>query len=75
MYLGFNAQDIKLQFVDPNPLSDLIKQLRDQARQDTVDVAQLALPSGISWGTYAYGPGCRGDVLVTLHIELTMGPP
>ncbi len=73
MYLGFNAQDIKLQFVDPNPLSDLIKQLRDQARQDTVDVAQLALLSGIAWGTYAYGPGCRGDVLVTLHIELNNG--
>ena len=73
MYVGFNAQDIKLQFVDPNPLSDLIKRLRDQERQDTVDVQQLALLSGIAWGTYAYGPGCRGDLWVTIHIELNNG--
>jgi hypothetical protein len=73
MYLGFNPQDIKLQFVDPSPLSDLIKRLRDQERQDTVDVQQLALLSGIAWGTYSYGPGCRGDLLVTIHIELNNG--
>jgi len=73
MYLGFNPQDIKLQFVDPSPLSDLIQRLRDEERQDTVDVQQLALLSGIAWGTYAYGPGCRGDLLVTIHIELNNG--
>ena len=73
MYLGFNPQDIKLQFVDPSPLSDLIKRLRDEERQDTVDVQQLALLSGIAWGTYSYGPGCRGDLLVTIHIELNNG--
>jgi hypothetical protein len=73
MYLGFNQQDIKLQFVDPSPLSDLIKRLRDQERQDTVDVQQLALLSGLAWGTYSYGPGCRGDLLVTIHIELNNG--
>ena len=73
MYLGFNPQDIKLQFVDPSPLSDLIKRLHDQERQDTVDVQQLALLSGIAWGTYSYGPGCRGDLLVTIHIELNNG--
>ena len=73
MYLGFNPPDIRLQFVDPSPLSDLIKRLRDQERQDTVDVQQLALLSGIAWGTYSYGPGCRGDLLVTIHIELNNG--
>jgi hypothetical protein len=73
MYLGFNPQDIKLQFVDPSPLGDLIKRLRDEERKDTVDVQQLALLSGIAWGTYSYGPGCRGDLLVTIHIELNNG--
>jgi hypothetical protein len=29
--------------------------------------------SGIAWGTYSYGPGCHGDLLVTLHIELNNG--
>jgi len=73
MYLGFNPKDIKLQFVDPSPLSDLITRLRDDERRDTVDVQQLALLSGIAWGTYSYGPGCRGDLLVTVHIELNNG--
>ncbi len=31
MYLGFNQQDINLQFVDPSPLSDLVKRLSSEA--------------------------------------------
>jgi hypothetical protein len=73
MYLGFNPQDIKLQFFNPGPLSELIKNLRDHQRQDKLDIQQLAALNGIAWGTYAYGPGCRGDLLVTLHIELNNG--
>lgn len=73
MYLGFNPNDIKLQFVDPSPLSELIVRLRDQERRDSVDLQQLSLLSGIAWGTYSYGPGCHGDILVTIHIELNNG--
>lgn len=47
MYLGFNPNDIKLQFVDPSPLSELIVRLRDQERRDSVDLQQLAKLSGI----------------------------
>ena len=73
MYLGFDQKDIKLQFFNPGPLSELIKSLRDEQRQDNIDVQQLSVLSGIAWGTYAYGPSCRGDLLVTLHIELKNG--
>lgn len=73
MYLGFNPNDIKLQFVDPSPLSELIVRLRDQERRDSVDLQQLSLLSGIAWGTYSYGSGCHGDILVTIHIELNNG--
>jgi hypothetical protein len=73
MYLGFNPHDIKLQFVDPGPLSELMVGLRDQERRDSVDLQQLTLLSGIAWGTYAFGPGCHGDLLVTIHIELNNG--
>lgn len=73
MYLGFDQKDTKLQFFNPGPLSELIAKLRDNQRQDTLDFRQLAVLSGIAWGTYAYGPGCKGDLLVTLHIELVTG--
>ncbi len=73
MYLGFNQKDIKLQFFSPGPLSELIKNLREHQRQDQVDGMHLAMLSGIAWGTYSYGPGCRGDLLVTIHIELSNG--
>lgn len=73
MYLGFNQKDIKLQFFNPGPLSDLVKSLREHQRQDKLDLQQLSVLSGLAWGTYAYGPGCKGDLLVTLHIELVNG--
>lgn len=73
MYLGFNPNDIKLQFFDPSPLGELIVRLREQERRDSLDLQQLNLLSGIAWGTYAYGPGCSGDILVTIHIELNNG--
>jgi hypothetical protein len=73
MYLGFNPNDIKLQFFNPGPLSDVIKNLRDHQRQDKISPQELSTLSGIAWGTYAYGPNCRGDLLVTLHVELNDG--
>ncbi len=73
MYLGFSPSDIKLKFFNPGPLGELIKSLREHQRQDKLDVQQLSVLSGIAWGTYAYGPGCKGDVLVTIHIELANG--
>ncbi|WP_310610717.1 hypothetical protein [Limnohabitans sp.] len=73
MYLGFSPSDVKLKFFNPGPLGELIKNLREHQRQDKLDVQQLSVLSGIAWGTYAYGPGCKGDVLVTIHIELVNG--
>jgi hypothetical protein len=73
MYLGFNQKDIKVQFFNPSSLSELVKSLREHQRQDKVDVQQLSVLSGLAWGTYSYGPGCKGDLLVTLHIELANG--
>ena len=73
MYLGFNQKDIKVQFFNPSSLSELVKSLREHQRQDKVDVQQLSVLSGLAWGTYSCGPGCKGDLLVTLHIELANG--
>ena len=73
LYREIKPKDRKLTFLNPTPLLDLLRELRSAQRQSTLNQQQLAKISGFAWGTYAYGPGCRGDLLVTLHIELGSG--
>ena len=72
-YRKINPKEKKLQFVNPAPLLDLLRDLRTEKRQGSLNLSQLAKMSGFAWGTYAYSPGCRGDILVTIHVELTNG--
>ena len=47
--------------------------MRDNKRFDTPDMQQMSRVKGFVWGTYSYSPGCKGDVLVTLHVVLPRG--
>ena len=47
--------------------------LRAQQRQGSLEASQLRGLTGVAWGTYSFSPGCKGDVLVTLHIETQPG--
>lgn len=62
----------RLSFVNPNSLSDLVRVLREQQRQGQLPAAFIKGLTGVAWGTYSFGAGCQGDVVVTLHIE-TLG--
>jgi len=73
IYREINPKEVKLVFFNPAPLLDLLRDLRDQKRQGTLDTRQLSKLSGFMWGTYSYGPGCRGDILATVHIEVQPG--
>ena len=73
LYREIKPKDRKLTFLNPTPLLDMLRELRSAQRQSRLNQQQLAKISGFAWGTYAYGPGCRGDLLVTLHIELGSG--
>ena len=73
IYREINPKVAKIAFFNPVPLLDLLRDLRAQKRQGTLDTKQLAKLSGFMWGTYSYGPGCRGDILATVHIELQPG--
>ena len=73
LYREIKPKDRKLTFLNPIPLLDMLRELRSAQRQSTLNQQQLAKISGFAWGTYAYGPGGRGDLLVTLHIELGSG--
>ena len=72
-YRKINPKEKKLLFVNPAPLLDLLRDLRAEKRQGSLNLSQLAKMSGFAWGTYAYSPGCRGDILATIHVELTSG--
>jgi hypothetical protein len=73
MYMGFNAKDIRLQFFNPAPLNEVLKTLRENPRGGAISSQQLAALSGFVWGTYAYGLGCKGDLVVTVHVEIHGG--
>jgi len=63
----------KLAFFNPTTLIELLDELKEQHRQERVDANQLARLSGMAWGTYAYGPSCNNDILLTLHVTLHTG--
>lgn len=62
-----------LTFFNPAPLDALVRELRNEKRQGYLDARMLKGLSGVAWGTYSFGPGCRGDVVVTLHFEAACG--
>lgn len=59
----------KLVFFNPATLIQMVRDLRDQKRQGYLDDKFLRGLSGVVWGTYSFSPTCRGDVLVTLHLQ------
>jgi hypothetical protein len=63
----------KVRFVNPTALNELVRVLRAQQRQGSLEGKQLKGLTGVAWGTYSYSPGCKGDVLVTLHFETQSG--
>lgn len=60
-------------FFNAGALQDQVRELREQKRQGYLDVRQLNDLNAIAWGTYAYAPQCKGELVVTLHIQTTCG--
>jgi hypothetical protein len=72
-YQERRPQTRRFNFFNPNPLNELLKQLKDPQKQAAWDPQVMRALSGVAYGTYAYAPTCRGDLVVTLHIDLTCG--
>ena len=70
---GLNPENTRLEFANPTPVLAFLEALRDNKRFDTPDMQQMSRVKGFVWGTYSYSPGCKGDVLVTLHVVLPRG--
>ena len=63
----------KIGFFNPGSLADLLTNLREQRQRGPLDARMLSRISGVAWGTYTFASGCRGDILLTVHVELRSG--
>ena len=70
---NINPQNTRLEFANPGSASQIMEGVKNNQRFDTTNEAMLSKVKGFVWGTYSYAPGCRGDVLVTIHVVLPKG--
>jgi hypothetical protein len=70
---NFNPQNTRLEFANPGSTLELIRGLKNNKRFESEDTVLLSKVKGFVWGTYSYSPGCKGDLLVTLHVVLPKG--
>lgn len=63
----------RIGFFNPGSLVDLLNNLREQRQRGPLDSRMLSRISGVAWGTYSFASGCRGEILLTLHVELRSG--
>ena len=73
VYELHHPQVRKVSFFNPTALSELVRVLRAQQRQGSLEAKPIEGLTGMAWGTYSFSPGCKGDVLVTLHLETQTG--
>lgn len=73
VYRERSPQIRKFTFFNPAPLNDLLRLMRDPQRPVAWDPKLMRALSGVAYGTYSYAPSCRGDLVVTLHVDLTCG--
>jgi hypothetical protein len=72
-YTKLQPRNRNITFFNPAPIYALARDLRDQKRQGYLDASMLGKLNAMAWGTYSYAPTCKGDLLVTLHIQVTAG--
>jgi hypothetical protein len=73
VYRERSPQIRKFTFFNPAPLNELLRLMRDPQKQVAWDPKLMRSMSGVAYGTYSYAPSCRGDLVVTLHIDLSCG--
>lgn len=73
VYQDRNPQNRYFSFFNSSPLNELMRLKR--STQPTADWDPLLIRglSGVAYGTYSYAPSCKGDLLVTVHVDLSCG--
>ena len=73
IYEALQPQVRALRFHNPSTLLDILQDVREQRRQGRLSREQMARIDGMMWGTYSYAPQCKGELVVTLHVEMRDG--
>jgi len=72
-YTQLQPRNRNITFFNPAPIFALARDLREEKRQGYLDASMLGQLNAMAWGTYSYAPSCKGDLVVTLHIQVTSG--
>tara|TARA_R110000868_G_scaffold242548_1_gene498059 strand:+ start:25984 stop:26922 length:939 start_codon:yes stop_codon:yes gene_type:complete len=68
LYQQYRPRSKNISFTHAMPVVDVVRAVRDGQRPGYLDQNLLSKLDGFAWGTYAYAPNCRGEILVTIHI-------
>lgn len=73
LYQQHRPRSKNISFTHAMPIVDVVRAVRNGQRPGYLDQNLLAKLDGFAWGTYAYAPNCRGDILVTIHVVKNSG--
>ena len=73
VYRDRSPQQRNFAFFNPSPLNELMRQQRTSQSSAVWNPLLIRGLSGVAYGTYSYAPSCKGDLLVTVHVDLACG--
>ena len=73
IYSELQPQVRAIRFHNPATVLEILQDVREQRRQGRLKPEQSRRIDGMMWGTYSYAPNCKGDLVVSLHVEFRDG--
>ena len=73
VYQDRNPQNRYFSFFNASPLNELMRLKRSSQPSAEWDPLLIRGLTGVAYGTYSYAPSCKGDLLVTVHVDLSCG--
>lgn len=68
LYQDLRPRNKNINFNHAMPIVDVVRAIRNGQRPGYLDDNLMNKLDAIAYGTYAYAPDCRGNILVTIHV-------
>ena len=68
--IGINPENTRITFANQGAIDQFLIALGENKRLEHFNSLDLLKVRGFIWGTYSYAPNCKGDLWVTIHIQL-----